>query len=490
MRQEKCLAAACLAGWLLGGGVCSAQDAKSESVPSFDLMGAIAQGEPLRAEEAVTRVTENSPALERAEALVRASEAAVERARTQLLPRLELTARYTHIDGFPNSRIGALDPAAADAARTLAQQINDPAARALWLSSIDRQAQGQAIVIPRNQTAFAARVLYPVSDLFFAVVPSIQAARASARATEAQARAKLNRVRLSAREAYYQLARARGNLAVAQRAVEQARVQHARIEAGVKAGLRPAADAASSGARLALAEQTVVSMESAVDVADAALRTLLLDPDGAPYGIGDPILDDLDASEVASAALLLGKARAQRAEISALTELIESQRHNAKANRANGYPHVSVFAGGDYANPNRYQIPPKSEYQPSWEVGALVSYAPNDSWSAAKRVRENEAQIDALEAELAELEQALTLEVRNARAVLVRANRSAQAARTAEAAAQTAYERRMAELHVGDVTTADLFAAENELNAARLQVLDSAVERHLARARLAYALGE
>ena len=50
--------------------------------------------------------------------------------------------------------------------------------------------------------------------------------------------------------------------------------------------------------------------------------------------------------------------------------------------------------------------------------------------------------------------------------------------------------RRMAELHAGDVTIADLFASENELNMARLQVLDAAVDRHLAQARLAYALGE
>ncbi len=70
------------------------------------------------------------------------------------------------------------------------------------------------------------------------------------------------------------------------------------------------------------------------------------------------------------------------------------------------------------------------------------------------------------------------------------ANRSAETAHAAHSAAQEAYDRRMAELSVGEVTTADVFASENELNAARLQVLDAAVDRHLARARLAYALGE
>lgn len=496
MNIVKLASVTCLAGWLLAGGASRAQEpatapAKHALGSSFDLITSIAEGAPLHAEDAVKRVLERSPALERAEALVRASEAAVERTRTQLLPRLELTARYTHIDGFPDSRIGGVSDANALAmARGLADQIVDPAARTLWISSLDQQALGQTIRIPRDQTAVAARVTYPVSDLFFAVLPAVDSAQAAERATRAQSRARANRVRLNAREAYYQLARARGNLAVATRAVEQAKVQHARIEAGVRAGLRPAADASSSAARLALAEQAVVTMEAGADVADAALRTLLEEPDGGRYGIVDPILTDLPGGEVAPASLLLERARAQRAEIVALREMIESQHAGAKANRAYGYPRLSVYAGGEYSNPNRYMIPPKSEYQPSWEVGAVLSYVPNDSWSAAKRVRESEAQVDVLTAELGELDQALTLEVRNARAVLVRANRSARAAHTAELAALEAYDRRMAELQAGDVTTADLFAAENELNAARLQVLDAAVERHLAQARLAYALGE
>jgi hypothetical protein len=48
----------------------------------------------------------------------------------------------------------------------------------------------------------------------------------------------------------------------------------------------------------------------------------------------------------------------------------------------------------------------------------------------------------------------------------------------------------VAELHAGAVTMADLFAAEAELNRARLDVLDAAVEQRLASARLAYATGD
>lgn len=477
---------------LLLCGSALAQDTMPEpSEQPFDLLAAIADGTPITAQQAAERAAESAPSIDRAEALVRVSEAAVARGRVQLLPRLELSARYAHIDGFPDGWIGpSADPAAAAAARGLAAAITDPASQALWLASIDQRTRVQSIKIPRDQIGFAARLSYPVSDLFFAVLPAIEASESSARASKAQAEARVARVRLSARESFYQLARARGTLSVAQRAAQQARVQQARINAGVKAGMRSPSDGLSAAARVAAADQAVASAEASVDVADAALRTMLGDPDGALYGIAEPILEQTTSTDVAPTAELLGRAQGQRAELRAIRETIDAQRHSARSQRASGLPHLAIYAGGDYANPNRYQIPPTAEFTPSWEVGATLSYAPNDTLSAARRDRENSAQVDALSADLAELTRALSLEVRQARALLVRSARSIEAARASQTAAQDAYERRMAELKAGEVTIADLFAAESELNTARLGMLDAAVEQQLARARLAYAVGD
>lgn len=479
------------AALLCFGSLALAQEASAPASEPFDLLAAIADGTPITAEQAAERAAQSSPSMQRAEALTRVSEAAVARGRVQLLPRLELSARYAHVDGFPDGRIGqGADPATAAAARELAGSIADPGSRALWLASLDQRSQPQTIKIPRDQLGFAARLSYPVSDLFFAVLPAIDASESAARMSRAQAEAREARIRLSARESYYQLARARGTLAVAERAVEQARVQQARIEAGVKAGMRPPTDALSAASRVAAAEQAVAGAEASVDVADAALRTLLGDPDGALYGIAEPILDQPSAREVAPTAELLLRARGQRAEVRAVREGIEAQRGSARSQKASGYPHLAVYLGGDYANPNRYQIPPQSEFTPSWEVGAILSYAPNDTLAAARRDRENGAQIEAMSAELLELERSLSLEVRQARALLVRSARSIEAARASQTAAQDAYDRRMAELRAGEVTIADLFASESELNAARLGMLDAAVEQQLARARLAYAVGD
>lgn len=454
----------------------------------FDLVSAIGEGTALTADQAAARAQEVSPSLERAEALTRAAEASVERARVQLWPRLDLSARVARIDGFPDGKIGGMSGPELAAAQAAAAQITDPASRMLWERSIDQQAKGQTLKIPRNQVGFSARLSWPVSDTFLAIYPSIDAARASVRGSQAEREARDARVRLSAREAFYQLARARGSLAVAQRALLQTQVQQERVDAGVRAGLRPPSESAAAASRVANAEQALAAAETAVDVADAALRSMLQAGEGPVYAISEPLLVPGDGP--APLAELLDKARGQRPELRALRSAVEARRHLTRTEKAAGYPHLGVYVGGDYAMPNRYVVPPSAEFKPSWEVGATLTYAPNDTLAAQRKVSESNAQIGALEAELNELLRGLDLEVRRSRAVLSHAQRNIDAAQAAVVAAQAAYDRRMAELSAGEVVMADLVAAEQELNGARLKLLDAGIDQQLSRVRLAYAVGE
>jgi outer membrane protein len=342
--------------------------------------------------------------------------------------------------------------------------------------------------IPRNQVGLSGRLSWPVLDTFLAVFPGIDAARANVRVTQAERAARLARVQLSAREAFFQLAHARGSLAVAQRALTQTKAQQERVDAGVRAGLRPPAESASAASRVAAAEQALAAAETAVDIADAALRSLLQQGEGPVYAIAEPLL--AHTADPAPLPELLHKARAQRPEVAALRAVVEARQHQIKADKAAGYPHLGVYVGGDYAMPNKYQLPPRQEFQPSWEVGANLTYAPNDTVSARRKVSESQAQISALEAELGEMLRSLELEVRRSRVTLTHSQRNIDAANAAVAAAQAAYDRRMAELGAGEVVMADVIAADQELNAARLRVLDAGIEQQLARVRLAYALGE
>ncbi|MCA9609431.1 MAG: TolC family protein, partial [Myxococcales bacterium] len=160
----------------------AAQDVPEAPTDAFDVRAAIREGTPLTAAQAAEQAVESAPTLERARALNRAAEAQVARARAAMLPRLELSATYQHVDGFPDGQISlGADPAALDAARVLAGMVSDPAARTLWLANIESQSSGGAtIAIPRDRINFQARLTWPVSDLFFSVLPAVDAAEAGA----------------------------------------------------------------------------------------------------------------------------------------------------------------------------------------------------------------------------------------------------------------------------------------------------------------------
>ncbi len=457
----------------------------------FDLAAALAEGPPMTADRAATMAVRSAPTLEQARALSRMSEASVARARAAMLPRLDLSASYMHVDGFPNGQIST-GPSASElaAAQTLAGRVTDPAARALWQGSLSQQANGGfTFVIPRDRFNFGAQLSWPVSDLFFAMMPALDAAEANGRMHQRQVEATEAQVARSAREAFYQLARARGGLAVARQARIQAEAQQARIEAGVRAGFLTESDRLAAEARVASADQMIATAEAGVIVADAALRVLIGQSDGQPYGIAEPLIDAEPGDAPAAVSTLTAQALDQRPEILALREALTAQRAAAQASDASGYPHVALVAGANVANPNPYVIPPTAHFYPYWQLGAQLSWSPNDTLNAVHRGQELAAQYEATQAQLGQLQRAVTLEVRQSHASIRAAQRSLESARVALRAAEAAYESRESEMRGGNATVADLFVSANELDRARLAVLDAAIQLRLGRAQLAYAVG-
>lgn len=463
--------------------------ARAQDAPRFDLAIAIADGPPLTADQAAERASAASPGREQAAALSRASEAAVSQARAAMLPRLELSARYTRVGGFPDGEISlGGDPEAMAAARSLAETINDPAARTLWLGSLDNQGTSVAFEIPRDQYGLSARLTWPVSDLFFAMLPGLEAAESAVEAREAARDVADAAVRLRAREAYFQLARARGGLAVAEQSARQASAQHDQIVSGVEAGVLTEADRMAAEARVAAVESSVASARAGVEIADAALRMLMgLDP-GAPHGVVEPMFEEVAAPGPIEPRL--ARAVEARPEIRSLRAGLASQRAAGRALDAQGYPHLGIYAGADVGAPNRYVIPPNQDPQPSWEVGAMLSWSPNDTLNAVHAGEASRAQQAETEARLVELERGVRLEVQQAHARVRAARVASESGARAVAAAEAAYASRLAQLQAGQTTTAAVFAAEGELNGARLARLDAVVGLHLALAQLRRASGE
>ena len=56
----------------------------------------------------------------------------------------------------------------------------------------------------------------------------------------------------------------------------------------------------------------------------------------------------------------------------------ESARQSAKVQGAGAYPIVTAFADGVIANPNQRIFPQTDTFTPTWDVGARVTWSPND----------------------------------------------------------------------------------------------------------------
>jgi outer membrane protein TolC len=457
--------------------------------PRFDLAAAIGTGPPMTAARAAKLAVAASPSAAYARALSREAEASVGLARTGLYPRLDLEARYTRVDGFEDGQIDTgLTPDQLAAAQQLAQTVADPAARQLWLNSLDAQG-AVAFEIPRNQYAFEARIFWSVSDLIFVAVPTIEAAQQRVAAMDHAQRASRSSVELTATQAFYMLAKARGTLAVAQASELVALAQRAQIQAAVDAGFLTKSDSLAATARVANAGRAVAAGEAAVAISNGSLRLLIGVGEGPAFGVRDAIFDPPGPREMRYR-VLVERALRSRDDLAALRAGLRSQRAAGDAVDAAAYPHLGVFGGFMYANPNPLVIPPTAEFVPSWQVGAVLTWSPNDLLTSVSRSEVHAAQRAATVARIQQQEMAVRIEVRQALEELRAARKARVAGNKSLRANEAAHASRLSALRSGAATSTEVFAAAAELDRARLALLDASVAQRVADAKLRHAVAE
>jgi outer membrane protein TolC len=398
------------------------------------------------------------------------------------------------VDGFPDGRIstGSVDPAQLAAARALAGTIADTAARTIITGMIDQQAAaagGITIHIPRDQYALTARLTVPVSDIVFAALPAMEGAEGRVRAERLRVEAAESDVAFAAIEAFYRYVEARGVAAVAVSARDRAAALRDQIVRYADAGILGPADRAGAEARVAQAEEAVARTDAAVQVSGAALSILLGTPAGRAFSVASALPDEiprlpgtLDAIETA--------ALDHRPELRAAREALAAQARARDATIATGYPHLALYAYGEGSSPNQRVFPLRDEFIGTYELGATLTWSPNDTATALFRGDEMAAQIQAASDQMRLAEDGIRLEVRQAYEELRAAERSVEAARASAEAAEEAYRAQTAALAAGESILNDLLLADSRATDARLADLRARLAASLARARLAHAIGE
>ena len=425
----------------------------------FDLDAALRSGdETLTAERASELAIARSPRIDAARSTATSAEASLRAATVALIPRLDLGARYAHVDGFPDGQF--MTPAGA-----------------------------LSIHIPRDQGAFTARLTVPLSDIFFAALPAMEGAEARIRAERTRVDAASSDVGLLAIEAFYRYVEARGIAAVATSARDQAAALRDQVVRYADAGILGPADRASAVARVAQAEEALARSDAAVGVSGAALSILMGTPADRRFQVVGAIPSDAPAVP-GSLDTLETAALDHRPELRALRDSIVAQSRLRDAALAGGYPHIGIYGYAEESNPNPRMVPPTQTWNPAWELGATLTWSPSDTATAIFRSDDMSAQIAAAEDQMRILEDGVRLEVRQAYEELRAAGRSLDAARASAEAAEEAYRAQTAELAAGESILNDLLLADARATEARLADLRARITAHLARARLAHATGE
>jgi outer membrane protein TolC len=161
---------------------------------------------------------------------------------------------------------------------------------------------------------------------------------------------------------------------------------------------------------------------------------------------------------------LINEAQSQRFEVRSIDANAESARRSAKVQRAGAYPVVSAFADGIVANPNQRIFPQTDTFTPTWDVGARITWSPNDIPTALAGAADYESRAAGLIAQKQVLRDGIAIEVTQA----------FQAVQEADFALGS---------------TDKQLASAREAVRARLSLLNARIDARTARVRLEHSLG-
>ena len=452
------------------------------------------EGSGLTSDDVARRALETAPSLESARAAVRTARAGAARAYLGFFPRFEINARYTRLSPVTNPSVGGatLTPEQIAAAEAAIGLVTDPAAQALFTANLQSQialAGGFSFPVILDQFSIGGTLSYPISDVFFQVLPGYEAAERGVDASESQLRARASEIAQNAREAFYNLARARAAHAVAVSTITTIEAQRTVVAATVTAGLAARVDLMRLEAQLASANVAAIRAEGGVAISEESIRTLMHTDEALPSGIGEDLLAPLpDISETREA--LLTRAIEERPEAEALRDVIRLRDRSIEAAEGSRYPHLAASGTLSFDNPSQRIFPQDNRFIDTWSVSLVLSWSPNDFFTGEVAAEEARAGRASAEADLSVLEDGLRLQL-TAAYESYRASRAAlEAAQLGIDAAEESVRVRTEQFRAGTGTITELMSATSDLARAQLDLVTAAIDARIAMSQLRRATGE
>ncbi|MGB2868942.1 MAG: TolC family protein [Bacteroidota bacterium] len=295
---------------------------------------------------------------------------------------------------------------------------------------------------------------------------------------------------LNVKTAYWNLYRGFQLEKVISQTVDQMTEHLKDIQNYAKQGLVAEVDVMKVNVQLSDIKVKQIEARSNVRLAMMSLNSLLGNPldfnvepaEGPAAASGELLSGDLQA--------LIAKARTERPEVKAM--LLRKDMGEASVSAAKGgwFPQIMLAANYDYARPNQRIIPPKDQWDGSWDVGLSIQWNIWDWFATGYQSSQAEALLNQTAAGLDQLNDAVALDVAQNYFRVVEAKEKVSVATIGTDQANESYRITSEKFKRGVASTTDLLDSEIALLQAKLTQTQASVDCALALARLQRAVGE
>ncbi len=414
----------------------------------------------LTSEQAAQRASRVSPSVRRSAAQIEVAIAQAEAAELARVPQIGGSLTYTRLSPIDVPVIG--DP-------TTGMAFSFPVFLNTYVAS------GQASI---NLSDYVLR--YP---------KLIAAARLAEEVARVSNRSSMVNAGQEARVAYYEWVRAKLQMLIAKRQLEQVRTTLRQVRALAEVQRLSRADLMRVESNEAVAEQAAIQLQNLAELREEQVRLLIDAPAEQQLTIGEDIRGDITAPGASKLDDLLGTAKTQRLDFKVLNTGIEAKEKQRAAERASLYPRLSAFGQVDYSNPNQRIFPSEDKFNLTWAVGARITWTLNETLLARTTDRRLRGETNELRADRDNLERGTRIELLAAQQAVAIAQAALATSAKGLTAAEEGYRVRRELLNAQRATAVELVDAETDLTRARIAALNARVDLRVAMVQLAHALG-
>ncbi len=339
-----------------------------------------------------------------------------------------------------------------------------------------------------NNWLLEATITVPISDYFLSIDQKYTAATRSEDAARWDVIAARATALSNGEIEYYTWLRNRGAVIVAVQALndQKTHLRDARNQFDV--GNASKADVLRAETAVASAELALEQGSNLSDLTEKQLRVAMHLPVEQAMLPGED-LDTLVPPFQGNLQQMTVEALGARPEIKSADANADSAREQASAARAGRWPVLSAFGDGILGNPNPRFVPPSNTWFPTWDVGAQITWSPNDVLVAGGSANDFESRVATIEANKDNTRDGIEVEVQQDWQGVREADFAIDSSKRELSSAEEAYRVARELFNNGRGTSTTLTDAETDLTRARLDLLNAKADARIARIRLDHALG-